>query len=431
MFREINRDEAGYIPELADNFDKRLEVLADGLEVKGFYEEARGAGIYQIFWKVRAREDVECLYLFAGRKNLCFLGGLKAGETAEGNCYTHICEIIPRYYDAVMEIEKVCFTAACESMEKLEILELRVEKVRESGKESGPERKCADGENGSCASGQKSGLSEVPVVFLAGDSTVTDQSCEIPYNPGTCYSSWGQALTFYVGQCAAVDNQAHCGLSTETFRNEGHFDIVERAIRPGDYCLFQFGHNDQKLPHLQAETGYRDNLLRFLEEIRQKGGIPVLVTPLGRNTWKEDGSYNDLLWEHTEAVKRIGRETDTPVINLHEFSVNFYLKNGKVKSRDYFHPADATHTNEYGAYLFAGVIADGLKAIDEKRFGNVRERAQSAEFVPEDSVWDRVNGGADGRNKTKEQKEQFDAAEKSVENLVAIVEKARKDAGNC
>lgn len=399
--KEISREKQDYIPELFDNFDKRLEALADGLEVKGVCETADGPGVYQIFWRVKAKEDVESLYLFAGRKNLCYMGNLKAGEVMEGSCYTHICEIIPRYYEAVMEIREVCFTAACEKAEKLEFLDVRIEKVQ--GR---------------------------PVVFLAGDSTVTDQSCEIPYNPGTCYSSWGQALIYYIGQYAAVDNQAHCGLSTETFREEGHFGVVERAIKPGDYCLFQFGHNDQKLPHLQAETGYRENLLRFIMEVRQKGGVPILVTPLGRNTWKDDGSYNDLLEEYGDVVKRIGRETDTPVIDLHGFSVDFYLKNGKIKSRDYFHPADATHTNEYGAYLFAGVIAEGLKKINGNVFGDMVDISRKAVFVPEDSVWERVNS-SDGRNKTGEQKELFDAAEKSVDNLIAIVEQAKKNAEKC
>lgn len=399
MIQKIDREAAGYIPELADGFDPGLEALADGFEVQGFYEKASGPGIYRVSWEVRAGKDVKSLFLFAGRKNLCFLGAMKAGEAVKGSCYTHICEIIPRYYKDVMPIEMVCFTAACDAMENLEFLEIKIDKVSET---------------------------EIPVIFLAGDSTVTDQSCEIPYNPGTCYSSWGQALTYYIGSCGAVDNQAHCGLSTETFRDEGHFEIVLRSIRPGDYCLFQFGHNDQKLPYLQAETGYRDNLIRFLDEIRQKGGIPVLVTPLGRNTWKEGGcvEYNDLLKEHSEAVKKIGRETGTPVIDLHRFSVDFYLKNGKEKSRDYFHPADATHTNEYGAYLFAGFIAEGLKDLLKGKMADLEE---SVSFVPEDSVWDRVNGGRDGRNRTQEQKEQFDAAEKSVENLIAVVERAKRE----
>ena len=86
--------------------------------------------------------------------------------------------------------------------------------------------------------------------------------------PGGCYSSWGQCLAYFIGESTAIDNQAHSGLTTETFRNEGHYDIVKKNIRPGDFCLFQFGHNDQKLAHLQAQTGYKENLMNYVNEIR-------------------------------------------------------------------------------------------------------------------------------------------------------------------
>lgn len=53
-------------------------------------------------------------------------------------------------------------------------------------------------------------------------------------------------------------------------------DIVKRFLRPGVFCLFQFGHNDQKLPHLLAHREYPVNLRRYVEEVRALGGIPVL-----------------------------------------------------------------------------------------------------------------------------------------------------------
>ena len=76
------------------------------------------------------------------------------------------------------------------------------------------------------------------------------------------------AWVYFIGGSTAIDNQAHSGLTTETFRNEGHYDIVKKDIRPGHFCLFQFGHNDQKLAHLQAQTGYKENLMNYVNEIR-------------------------------------------------------------------------------------------------------------------------------------------------------------------
>ncbi len=53
-----------------------------------------------------------------------------------------------------------------------------------------------------------------PVVYIAGDSTVTDQSAEYPYAPGTSYSGWGQMLAYFLPGRAAVSNHAHSGLTT-------------------------------------------------------------------------------------------------------------------------------------------------------------------------------------------------------------------------
>ena len=67
--------------------------------------------------------------------------------------------------------------------------------------------------------------------------------------------------------------------------------------------------------------------------------------------------YNDLLAEHAQAVFEVGEETGVPVIDLHKYAVDLIKKNGKEASRVYFHPGDMTHTNEYGSFLFAHLIA--------------------------------------------------------------------------
>nr|WP_304954957.1 hypothetical protein [uncultured Acetatifactor sp.] len=84
---------------------------------------------------------------------------------------------------------------------------------------------------------------------------MTDQSAEYPYAPGTNYSGWGQMISAYLNQRIAVSNHAHSGLTTASFREEGHYGILEQYIRPGDYMLIQFAHNDQKLDELKAQEG--------------------------------------------------------------------------------------------------------------------------------------------------------------------------------
>lgn len=105
---------------------------------------------------------------------------------------------------------------------------------------------------------------------------MADYGAEYPYHPAACYGGWGQALDLYLDGSVAVCNHAHNGRSTETFRNEGHFDLIQKQLRPGDFVVIQFGHNDQKHPHLQAYNGYPENLRRFIAEIRAKKPCPFL-----------------------------------------------------------------------------------------------------------------------------------------------------------
>ncbi|MCD8023591.1 MAG: GDSL-type esterase/lipase family protein [Lachnospiraceae bacterium] len=172
----------------------------------------------------------------------------------------------------------------------------------------------------------------------------------------------------YLSDTVAVSNHAHSGLTTESFREEGHRAIVEKYMREGDYCLFQFGHNDQKLANLKVQGGYRENLERYISECREKGVHPILVTPLARNSRKGgDGSYNDLLEEYAGVCKEIGGRLEVPVLDLHERSKEWITQNGREAVRLYFYPDDYTHTNDYGAYRMAGYVAEELAEIRPRR----------------------------------------------------------------
>lgn len=399
MIFQLNTKAEDYVPELGNGFDGRLEGNPEGLQTAGYYAQAEGPGVYYVTYRVEVKEAVQQLFLFAGRKQLLRCGSRNAGEVVEGTVYLHFCEFIPRYASDRRRIDQIGFTVACEDLTKLGSVGMAAEKLADH--------------------------TRIPVVYLAGDSTVTDQVSEEPYLPGGCYSSWGQSLAHFIGGNAAVDNLAQSGLSTESFRETGYYGIVTDYIRPGDYCLFQFGHNDQKLVHLQAFTGYRENLLRFVNEIRGKCGIPILVTPLARNTWNQEGVYLDLLEEHAKAVFSVGEETGVPVLDLHRFSMELIQENGREASRRYFHPGDMTHTNEYGSWLFAQFIARELSKLDPTAFSV--DTAGDAALEPDENAGF-VTGATANRNRTNEQKEVFDAMEKAESSLIAAVEKAREEA---
>ena len=200
-----------------------------------------------------------------------------------------------------------------------------------------------------------------PAVFLMGDSTVTDQPAEAPYAPGACYCGWGQMLQVYLGTLYAVSNHAHSGLSTETFRDKGHYDVMLPQVRPGDIVLIQFGHNDQKRIHLAAGTGYTQNLRRYIGELRAVGARPILVTSLARNTWKSATEYNDLLAAYARAMLDLGRAENVPVIDLHGRMMEAVLRAGMNGAKKWYRPGDYAHLNDFGAYMAAGFVAEGLR----------------------------------------------------------------------
>ena len=294
-----------------------------------FKADRKAEGNYRIRIELTGcAESGEEALLFLGRRHLAWKGTLKCGQRQTVEGIVNVCAIVPRgktegYPDTAVDIALVGRGAA--------LLEVRIEPV-------------------SC-----------PTISIGGDSTVTDQSADYPHAPGVSYSGWGQMLSAYLDERIAVSNHAHSGLTTESFREEGHYSILYERLKPGDYVLLQFAHNDQKLDHLKAEEGYRENLDRYISEIRKKGAYPILVTPIARNTWKGlDGSYNDLLAEYAEAVKRLGSERKVPVIDLHAASKAFVLVKGLEGAKQWFFPNDFTHSNDYGGYQADGWVAEGL-----------------------------------------------------------------------
>ncbi|MCM1044275.1 MAG: GDSL-type esterase/lipase family protein [Candidatus Gastranaerophilales bacterium] len=295
-------------------------------------------GNYKVTLTIRTREPMKNVLIFTGRRRLAFLGEIPAG-TFEHTMTVNVCDIVPRGHTQVYEDKTLDITVVAD---RPRITELSVEEI-------------------AC-----------PTVYIAGDSTVTDQSAAYPYTPGTSYSGWGQMLTSYTDERVAVSNHAHSGLTTESFRQEGHYRIIEKYAQPGDYVMFQFGHNDQKLDELKAGGGYRANLVRYVEECRERGLYPLLVTPLARNTWKgNDGAYNDLLEEYAGVCLELGQTLKVPVVDLHRCSMEFVTKHGLEASKAYFYPNDYTHSNDYGAYVMAGFVAEEIRCV----CGNHEEQA--------------------------------------------------------
>lgn len=203
-----------------------------------------------------------------------------------------------------------------------------------------------------------------PTIHLAGDSTVTDQSAEWPWNPADTYCGWGQMLPLFLAGDVAVSNHAHSGLTTESFRTGGHWALMKAALRPGDLALFQFGHNDQKILALAADRGYRDNLVAYIGEVRALGAEPVLVSPVSRSVWNgPGGSFHDLLTDQARVCQALALELSVPLVDLHGASVDRILGWGAEGAKAYFHSGDYTHHNDFGGREMAALVAAGLREV--------------------------------------------------------------------
>lgn len=206
-------------------------------------------------------------------------------------------------------------------------------------------------------------------LFIAGDSTVTDQRNEP-------YAGWGQMLPRFFVPGIAVSNQAESGLALHSFERQKRLAKILSMMKPGDYLFIQFGHNDQKnkAPGAGPFTTYKANLKRFVQAARGKGGIPVLVTPMERRRFARDGTPETTLSDYAEAVRQAGKEDNVSVIDLNAMSLKLYAALGPEKSKRAFvyYPAgtfpgqdkalsDDTHHNAFGGYELARCVLEGIR----------------------------------------------------------------------
>lgn len=198
---------------------------------------------------------------------------------------------------------------------------------------------------------------DVPTIFLLGDSTVADQPRE-PYN------SWGQMLTHFFKPGVAIANHAESGESLRSSLGAHRLDKVLSVMKPGDYVFIQYGHNDEKEKGegVGPFTSYKSDLKKFVTAARARGGIPVLITPVQRRTFDNEGKITNSHGDYPEAVRQVANEEKVPLIDLNLMSKALYEKWGPEPSKLAFAPNDNTHHNDYGSYELAKCIVEGIRA---------------------------------------------------------------------
>ncbi|HEX8302095.1 rhamnogalacturonan acetylesterase [Sphingomonas sp.] len=200
-----------------------------------------------------------------------------------------------------------------------------------------------------------------PTIFLFGDSTVTDQRCERG-------ASWGQMLPRFLTSDIAVANHAESGETMKSFLTGLRLDKALSFMKPGDFALIQFGHNDQKAnwpqTHAAAATTYRSYLRTYIAEVRRLGATPILVTSPERRNFNADGSIRHTLADYAEAARIVAKEEGVTLVDLNAASARFYQALGPTLAPLAFgnDGKDGTHHNNYGAYMLARIVIEGIRA---------------------------------------------------------------------
>jgi lysophospholipase L1-like esterase len=213
-------------------------------------------------------------------------------------------------------------------------------------------------------------------VYLIGDSTIANKEAVVHPETG-----WGMPFTDFFDETVEIVNRARNGRSTRTFLSENRWVPIADSLNKGDYVLIQFGHNDEATgekykDRYTSPTDYRTNLIRFITETRSKKAIPVLITPVTRRYFSNDGHIKETHIEYSKVVHAVGIQYKVPVIDLDERSRAFFEKYGPEDSKIFFnHLApgenphypngikDDTHFNELGARKVAEMVLKSIKDL--------------------------------------------------------------------
>ena len=210
-------------------------------------------------------------------------------------------------------------------------------------------------------------------VFMAGDSTMADK----PLVPANAERGWGQMLPLYLKPEVRVENYAANGRSSRSFRAEGKWKIILDRMKPGDYVIIQFGHNDEKSDearHTDPFTTFSENLTRFVTEVREHQGLPILATPVARRIFR-DGKLDDTHGDYPAAARKVAEDQKVPLLEMNTKSMDLLTQLGPDLSAKLFNhladnefPAkpkaqtDNTHFNAFGACRMCDLAIEEITA---------------------------------------------------------------------
>ncbi len=213
-------------------------------------------------------------------------------------------------------------------------------------------------------------------IVIAGDSTASEYPDSVAPRTG-----WGQIFERFFTDGVKICNHASPGRSTKSFIEQGRLDEALRDLSAGDYFFIQFGHNDGKTGdparYTEPFTTYKQNLAKFVESARAAGAYPLLLTPIERRGFSENGSIIPSHGEYPKAMMALAGDLQVPLIDMTSKSQLLFNQAGEGKAKELFlwlepgewdnYPngvKDNVHFQLSGAVEICKLIIEGLKELN-------------------------------------------------------------------
>jgi lysophospholipase L1-like esterase len=234
---------------------------------------------------------------------------------------------------------------------------------------------------------------KLPSLILIGDSTVRNGRDD-GQGKGKGQEGqwgWGNPIAEYFDLSKVnVVNRALGGLSSRTYVTSGRWDSTLKFIKPGDVVMLQFGHNDSSpvndnsrargtLRGIGDESEAIKNMLtgkdevvhtygwylrKYINEIKARGAIPIVVSPIPRKMWGEDGMVPRDKARYAGWAEQVARAEKVGFIDLNERAAAKYDELGRDAVLKLFPPGEErVHPNWAGSVLNAEIVVAGLKAL--------------------------------------------------------------------
>ena len=233
---------------------------------------------------------------------------------------------------------------------------------------------------------------DLPTLFLCGDSTMDSRPNpkEPLINHLPARIGWGGSVIPYFDVSRInVENHAKAGTSTRTFMIEGYWQAILPRLKPGDFVILEFGHNDtspldgplsrgtlksigdqtrqvvNKSGQNEVVHTYGWYLRRFISDTKSKGAVPIILSPVPRNYWKNPTTFNNVMLDYAQMAKEVASAAQVEYIDMNQaLTAQYSPMDQSAVTQAFFTSLDKTHTSPPGAKNIAKVFVEELRKAD-------------------------------------------------------------------